>query len=225
MVGGDHTTQVRLIVFGRQGAGKGTQCALLSQHYGIPHISTGDMLRAAVAAGTEFGLAAKQVMDAGGLVSDDIMKGIVADRLAEEDAAQGWLLDGFPRPPQQAEDLAAVANPGFDLAVNIEVPEDVVRERIVNRRVCLGCGTVYSLGQSSADSGECEKCGGRVVQRDDDTPESVNKRLALYNEQTAPLLAWFEERSALIDVDGVGDPLDISANIIASVEARIAEPS
>lgn len=225
MVGGDHTTQVRLIVFGRQGAGKGTQCALLSQHYGIPHISTGDMLRAAVAAGTEFGLAAKQVMDAGGLVSDDIMKGIVADRLAEEDAAHGWLLDGFPRTPQQAEDLAAVANPGFDLAVNIEVPEDVVRERIVNRRVCLGCGTVYSLGQSSADSGECEKCGGRVVQRDDDTPESVNKRLALYNEQTAPLLAWFEERSALIDVDGVGDPLDISANIIASVEARIAEPS
>ena len=124
----DTTTQVRLIVFGRQGAGKGTQCALLSQHYGIPHISTGDMLRAAVAAGTEFGLAAKQVMDAGGLVSDDIMKGIVADRLAEEDAAQGWLLDGFPRTPQQAEDLAAVANPGFDLAVNIEVPEDVVRE-------------------------------------------------------------------------------------------------
>ena len=212
------SSSVRLIVFGRQGAGKGTQCALLTEHYSIPHISTGDMLRAAVASGTEFGMAAKAVMDAGGLVSDDIMKGIVADRLRESDAETGWLLDGFPRTPQQAEDLADVASPSFDLAVNIEVPEDVVRERILNRRVCQSCGTTYSVGQESADTGVCGKCGGVVVQRADDTPESVDKRLSLYVQQTAPLLQWFEERGMLINVDGVGEPVAISTSIIAAVE-------
>lgn len=211
---------VRLIVFGRQGAGKGTQCALLAERYAIPHISTGDMLRAAVAEGTEFGLAAKAIMDAGGLVSDDVMKGIVGDRLAADDATNGWLLDGFPRTPQQADDLADVANPSFDLAINIDVPEDIVRQRIVNRRVCQTCGTTYAVGDASADSGVCHKDGGRVVQRNDDTIESVNKRLALYDAQTAPLLDWFEGRGVLVTVDGMGEVDDVFAAIVATIEAR-----
>ena len=216
------TPSVRLIVFGRQGAGKGTQCALLSEHFSVPHISTGDMLRAAVAGKTELGLKAQAVMDAGGLVSDDLMKGIVADRLRAPDTENGWLLDGFPRTPQQAEDLAEVADPGVDLAINIEVPEDVVVERIVARRVCGSCGTIYTVTDESAQSGVCAKCGGQVVQRADDTEDAVRRRLALYNEQTAPLLSWFADRGLLVDVDGVGPVDEISQAIIAQIESALA---
>ncbi|UDY33865.1 adenylate kinase [Dermatobacter hominis] len=213
---------LRLIVFGRQGAGKGTQAARLAAHYGIPHISTGDMLRAAAASGSEFGLQVKAIMDEGGLVSDEVMEGVVAERLGQPDAQPGFLLDGYPRTPGQAEYLQGLLAPqGVRLAINLEVPEDVVVERITGRRVCSQCGTVYAVGRDeSAATGVCAKCGGAVVQREDDTEEAVRKRLALYAQSTEPLLAWFRERDLLADVDGVGDPDDIAVELVRIIDAR-----
>lgn len=214
---------VRLLVFGRQGAGKGTQAERLAARYGIPHISTGDMLRAAARAGTELGMRAKEFMDAGRLLPDEIMLGVVAERLAEPDASHGWLLDGFPRTRGQAEALQEmVSGTGIDAAIDLEVPEDIVVDRISSRRVCTECGATYGAADASALSGECERCGGRVVQRDDDTEGAVRKRLALYAEQTAPLLAWFAERGILVTVDGVGSPDEVEAKVVEAVEARLA---
>jgi|JI9StandDraft_2_1071091.scaffolds.fasta_scaffold203695_1 adenylate kinase len=214
---------VRLLVFGRQGAGKGTQAVRLAERYGVPHISTGDMLRAAVKEGTEFGLQAKAIMDAGQLVSDEVMLGIISERLAQPDAATGWLLDGFPRTEQQGKDLVVlVGSDGIDLAVDLDVPEDVVVDRITGRRVCRECQTTYSLGRDeSAASGVCAKCGGEVVQRDDDTEEAVRKRLAIYASQTLPAVRWFDEQGLLVTIDGVGDPDDITASLVAAIDARL----
>ena len=214
---------LRLIVFGRQGAGKGTQAVRLADHYGIPHISTGDMLRAAAASGSEFGLRVKEVMDSGSLVSDYVMEGVVAERLAQPDAAAGFLLDGYPRTPGQAEYLEGLLAPdGVGLAINLEVPEDLVVERITGRRVCSACGATYAVGRDpSAASGECARCGGDVVQRPDDTEDAVRKRLALYATSTEPLLAWFRDRGLLVDVAGVGDPDGIAAALIATIDERV----
>lgn len=208
----------RLIIFGRQGAGKGTQCTRLAAHFGVPHISTGDMLRASAATGSEFGKTVKAIMDDGGLVSDEIMEGVVRERLAMPDASVGFLLDGYPRTPPQAEFLNSIlGDGGIDLAINLEVPEDVVVERITKRRVCQSCGTTYAIGDDSANSGVCAKCGGDVVQRADDTEESVRKRLALYQSQTQPLMAWFQGNGKLVTVDGVGDPERIAEALVAAI--------
>lgn len=216
---------LRLIVFGRQGAGKGTQAARLAAHYGIPHISTGDMLRAAAASGSEFGRKVKEIMDSGSLVSDEVMEGVVAERLAEPDAGSGFLLDGYPRTPGQAEYLEELLAPdGVQLAIDLEVPEDVVVERITGRRVCSTCGTTYALGRDeSATTGVCDRCGGEVVQREDDTEEAVRKRLALYAASTEPLLAWFRDRGLLAEVDGVGEPEAIAAELVRIIDTRIVE--
>ena len=180
---------VRLVIFGRQGAGKGTQSALLSRHYGAPHISTGDMLRAAVANATPIGLEAKSYMDSGRLVPDEVMLGVVEERLAERDvAADGFLLDGFPRTVVQAEALGGFAT--IDVAVDLQVPEDVVLERISSRRVCKSCGRIYSVEAPPSSGWTCDTCGGEVVQRDDDTPEAVAKRLAAYATETQPAIDW-----------------------------------
>jgi len=212
---------LRLIIFGRQGAGKGTQSARLAAHFGIPHISTGDMLRASAATGSEFGRTVKAIMDDGGLVSDEIMEGVVRERLAMPDAGPGFLLDGYPRTQPQAEFLNSVLAPrGVDLAINLEVPEDVVVGRITRRRVCETCGTNYALGDESADSGSCVKCGGNVVQRADDTEDSVRKRLATYVAQTEPLLAWFAGQDKLVTVDGVGDPDVIAHALVSAITDR-----
>ncbi len=214
---------VRLLVFGRQGAGKGTQATRLAEHYGIVHISTGDMLRAAVKDGTELGKQAKAVMDAGQLVSDEIMLGIISERLAEPDAAPGWLLDGFPRTEEQAKGLVElVGEGGIDLAINLDVPEYVVVQRISSRRVCSNCGRIYSVDAPPSTPGVCDACGGAVVQRDDDTEEAVLKRLAIYNEQTEPLLEWFDDRGLLATVDGVGDPDAITAELVRVIDARLS---
>jgi adenylate kinase len=213
---------VRLIVFGRQGAGKGTQAVKLAERYGIPHISTGDMLRAAVKEGTEFGLKAKEYMDAGQLLPDDVMLGLVSERLSQPDAEPGWLLDGFPRTAGQADDLQGlVPEGGITAAVNLEVPEDVVVERISSRRVCEDCGTIYSVSDESGGTGKCANCGGRVVQRGDDTEEAVRERLATYNEQTAPLLDWFETQGLLETVEGEGSPDEVAARVASAVESRL----
>jgi adenylate kinase len=214
---------VRLIVFGRQGAGKGTQCARLAAHYGVPHISTGDMLRAAVRDGTEFGLKAKAYMDEGKLLPDDIMVGLVAERLAQADARPGWLLDGYPRTSGQADALDAVTGDApFSLAINLDVPEDVVLERISSRRVCVDCGTNYSVQHPPTHPWDCDKCGGKVVQREDDTEAAVNERLALYREQTAPLIEWFDARGKLATVNGNAALDVVTEALIATVDERLS---
>ena len=211
----------RLVIFGRQGAGKGTQSTRLSEHYGVPHISTGDMLRAAVAAGTPLGLEAKAVMDGGGLVSDEIILGVVAERLAEPDAvANGYLLDGFPRTVVQAEGMSKFAT--VDVAIDLDVPEAVVLERISSRRVCSKCGAIYSLASPPANGWTCDKCGGDVVQRADDTPESVAKRLAAYNTETQPTMDWYEAAGLLVHVDGLGSTDEVGDRVIAAIDARLA---
>lgn len=210
---------LRLIIFGRQGAGKGTQSTRLAQRFAIPHISTGDMLRAAAASGSEFGLQVKAIMDAGHLVSDEVMEGVVRQRLSEQDTGPGFLLDGYPRTPGQAEFLQGILAPdGVTLAIDLDVPESVVLDRITHRRVCSSCGTTYAVGDQSADSGVCAKCGGAVTQRADDSEESVRKRLALYAQQTEPLLNWFSDRGLLVTVDGVGEPDAIANRIVEAVQ-------
>jgi adenylate kinase len=183
---------IRLVILGRQGSGKGTQCARLVAHYGAVHISTGDMLRSAVAEGTELGRKAQAVMDAGDLVPDDITNGIVAERLAKPDVEQcGFLLDGYPRTTAQAEALEGIVGPrGLDAAVNLDVPVEVVKERMTSR--------------------------GRI----DDTPEAIDRRLENYESQTAPLIDWFASRSLLVVVDGLGTEDEVFQRLVAAIDAR-----
>ena len=182
---------IRLIVLGRQGAGKGTQCARLAERYGVPHISTGDMLRQAVEEATPLGLEAKALMDAGDLVPDAVMQGIVAERLDRPDAVgHGFLLDGFPRTVGQAEALEAMTDDEFiHLAVNIDVPEDIVLERMLGRG------------------------------REDDTVDAIRRRLDLYEAETAPLLAWFGDRYLLATIDGVGTEDEVATRLFAAIDA------
>ena len=185
----------RLVIMGRQGAGKGTQCVRLAAHYGIPHISTGDMLRAAVADGTELGLQAKAIMDAGGLVSDEIMNGIVAERLEQPDASTGFILDGYPRTAPQAESLEGILahSGGLDAAVDLNVALAVVTERMMARG------------------------------RSDDTDEAIARRLELYEQETAPLLSWFTERDLLLVVPGEGSEDEVFDRLVAAIDGREAE--
>ena len=210
----------RLIILGRQGAGKGTQCVRLSRHYVVPHISTGDMLRAAVRERTELGLMAKEVMDSGGLVGDDIMIGIVDERLRRPDAdGRGYILDGFPRTVAQAEalDKITVERP-INVVIDLDVPRDTVLARISSRRVCRDCGTNYTATGFERQPWICEVCGGDVMQRDDDTPDAVNRRLDLYETQTAPLIEFYEGQDRMVVVDGVGHPDDVFRRLTTAVD-------
>ncbi|MGI8661792.1 MAG: adenylate kinase [Acidimicrobiales bacterium] len=213
---------VRLILLGRQGAGKGTQCTRLTRHYVVPHISTGEMLRAAVREGTDFGRKAKEYMDAGDLLPDDVIVGIVGERLERDDTStRGFILDGFPRTVGQAEalhDLTAT-NP-LDAAVDLEVPEEIVLERISTRRVCSDCGTNYSVHSPPRYDWTCENCGGDVVHRDDDTPEAVRKRLDLYAKETEPLIAWYTQADLLITVDGLGTTEEVTNRLVRAIDQR-----
>ena len=215
---------IRLVMLGRQGAGKGTQAVRLAEHFAVPHISTGDMLRAAVAAGTEFGLKAKAVMEAGGLVSDDIMVGVVDERLHESDATtRGYILDGFPRTTAQGQSLESItSDQPLDLVVNLEVPESVVLSRITKRRVCKSCGRIYSVDSAPTNGWVCDNDGGEVVQRGDDTVEAVRKRLDLYTEETMPLVPFYAARGLLVEVDGLGAPDDVFARLLQAASASRA---
>ena len=212
----------RLIILGRQGAGKGTQCVRLSRHFVVPHISTGDMLRAAVREGTELGLMAKQVMDAGGLVGDEIMIGLVDQRLSAPDAStRGYILDGFPRTIEQADALDAIADTRpIDVVLDLNVPREIVLERISARRVCRDCGTNYTATGNDPSPWICDVCGGDVMQREDDTPESVNRRLDLYEEQTFPLVKHYSDQNRLVVINGVGHPDAVFARMVKAVEAN-----
>ena len=212
----------RLVLLGRQGAGKGTQCTRLSRHYVVPHISTGDILRAAVREGTEFGKKAGQLMDAGELLPDDVIVGIIDERLDRDDTrTRGYILDGFPRTTTQAEELLRVTAPrGIDLAINLEVPRELVLHRLASRRVCVDCGTNYSSDVPPKFGSSCDVCGGDVVQREDDTHDSIARRLDLYERETQPLINWFEERNMIVTVDGLGHPDEVTARLVGVVDSH-----
>lgn len=210
------------MILGRQGAGKGTQCVRLSRHYVVPHISTGDMLRAAVREHTELGLMAKDIMDAGGLVGDEIMVGLVEVRLSRPDARnRGYILDGFPRTPSQAESLdeLAVDRP-LRLVIDLDVPRDVVLQRLSARRVCRDCGTNYTATGNESQPWICEVCGGDVMQRADDTEASVSRRLDLYEERTAPLIDYYGRDDRLVKVDGVASANEVFRRITKAIDGR-----
>lgn len=212
----------RLIILGKQGAGKGTQCVRLSRHYVVPHISTGDMFRAAVKSRSELGEKAKEFMDAGELVPDEVVMGLVAERLSLDDTkARGFVLDGFPRTVHQAKGLAELLAPDeIELVVNLEVATEVVLRRLAGRRVCIDCGANYSVDTPPRLNWTCDICGGEVVQREDDTEAAIRRRLDLYERETRPLVDWYAELDLLAVVDGVGDPDVITASMVRVVDQR-----
>ena len=194
---------MNVIFLGPPGAGKGTQAVRVCERLGIPQISTGDILRRAMKEGTPTGLAAKRYIDAGALVPDEVVIDIVRERLEMDDCKGGYLLDGFPRTVQQAEALAGFAD--IDAVIDIEVSDEKLTERLSGRRVCLACGGTYHV--SRLNGNVCEKCGGELIQRNDDKPETVLSRLKVYHEQTAPLIEWYSARGLLRTVDGA-QPMD-----------------
>jgi len=185
---------MNLIFLGPPGAGKGTMAQLLMNEVGIPQISTGDMLRQAMKAGTEMGLSAKRYIEAGELVPDEVVIGIVKDRLQADDCKNGYILDGFPRTVPQAEALAQFAK--IDVALNIALDDEVIINRLGGRRVCLKCGATYHTSTLNG-SDTCTACGEKLVQRKDDAPETVKNRLAVYAAQTAPLIDYYEKKGLL----------------------------
>ncbi|MDT8902666.1 adenylate kinase [Anaeroselena agilis] len=195
-----------ILLMGPPGAGKGTQAALLVEKYSIPHISTGDMFRAAVKEGTPLGLEAKRYMDAGGLVPDSVTIGIVKERLAKPDCQAGFILDGFPRTLEQAAALdKTLTELGIRLTrvVNITVPDDELVRRMTGRRICKGCGATYHVAfNPPAAADKCDKCGGEIFQRADDKEETVAKRLEVYQAQTQPLIGYYREKGLYTEIDG-----------------------
>jgi adenylate kinase len=201
---------VKLIFIGPPGSGKGTQAKRLSGRFGVPHISTGDMLREAISDGTELGRQAAPIMAEGKLVSDDLMIGIIKDRLAKSDAGAGFILDGFPRTLVQAEKLdTIVGNEGEPLRVlQLLVPDDAIVRRITLRRTCSSCGAIYHLENNPpATDTVCDRCGAEVIARPDDTEEAVRKRLEAFHRQTLPVATFYRSKSLLREVDGIG-PVD-----------------
>ena len=214
-----------LIVFlGPPGAGKGTQASRVSAKYGLPKVSTGDMLREAVAAGSELGARVAEIMDSGALVDDATMADVVRERLSHDDVATGVILDGYPRTRVQAEGfdtlLADTALGGVDLVLFLDVTEDRLVSRLADRRACPDCGANYHLQFSRpAEDGVCDRCGGRLVQREDDREEVVRDRLQVYREQTEPLVTYYRDHGVLVDVDGSGS-ID---EVFGLIDAAVAE--
>ncbi len=212
----------RLIVLGKQGAGKGTQCVRLSRHYVIPHIATGDMLRAAVKKRTRLGEEARRYMDAGELVPDEVLLQMVSDRLDQDDTKErGFVLDGFPRTVHQAEALDLILEPaGVDLVVNLVVSTQIVLRRLASRRVCMDCGANYSVSAPPRIGWICDVCGGEVVQREDDTEGAIKRRLDLYEKQTAPLVARYRRLGKLAAVRGDGPADAVTERLVKAVDER-----
>jgi adenylate kinase len=210
----------RYLLLGKQGAGKGTQAARLADHLGVPHISTGDMFRAAVRHGSELGLRAQAYMERGELVPDEVVIGVVAERLAENDAINaGFVLDGFPRTRSQAEERERVLYPeGLDAAVDIQVPTSEVLRRLSGRRVCTICGAIYHVDSPPAEDWRCDNDAGDVVQRDDDTEEAITRRLHLYEKETGPLLDFYDAQGLLTRVDGTGTVDEVFERMLTLIQ-------
>lgn len=209
---------MKLILLGAPGAGKGTQAEKIVDKYGIPAISTGNILRAAVKDGTEMGLKAKQFMDAGQLVPDEVVIGIIKDRLKEDDCKNGFILDGFPRTIPQAQALED-ANVDIDKVVDIEVSDEAITKRMSGRRVCAKCANSYHLEYKKPQvEGVCDACGGELIQRKDDAPETVQARLAEYHEMTEPLKDFYKGLGKLVIVEGQEEVADTTALVFAALE-------
>lgn len=200
---------MKIIMLGAPGAGKGTQAAQIAEKYHIPHISTGDIFRANLKQGTPLGLKAKEYMDQGLLVPDDLTCDLVVDRIAQPDAANGYVLDGFPRTIPQAEALTkALEARGekIDFAIDVEVPDENIVNRMSGRRACAKCGATYHIVfNPTKQEGVCDNCGGELILRDDDKPETVQKRLGVYHDQTQPLIDYYTAAGVLREVDGTQD--------------------
>ena len=208
---------MNLILLGAPGAGKGTQAEVISEALSIPQISTGNMLREAVKNGTEYGLKAKAAMDAGALVSDEIVIGILKDRIAQPDCAKGFILDGFPRTVPQAEALDAMGVQ-IDKVLEIFVPDETIKERVSGRRVCEGCGASYHvLFKPSKTEGVCDKCGAATIIRKDDKPETVRHRLEVYHAETEALKGFYEKLGKLRLVEGNQPIEDATRDILAAL--------
>ena len=209
---------MKIIMLGAPGAGKGTQAKKIAEKYSIPHISTGDIFRANIKNGTELGKKAKTYMDQGLLVPDELVVDLVVDRVAQDDAKNGYVLDGFPRTIPQAKALdEALAKLGekVDYAINVEVPDENIIRRMSGRRACVSCGATYHLVHiPPKKDGICDTCGSELILRDDDKPETVKKRLDVYQEQTQPLIDYYKESGILKEVDGTVDMADVFAAIV-----------
>ncbi len=209
---------MRLVLVGPPGAGKGTQAQFIAAHASIPKISTGDIFRANVSQGTDLGLEAKKYMDAGDLVPDQVTVDMVRDRLAEDDATDGFLLDGFPRTLPQAEVLDSMLSEfgsKLDVVLELVVDDDEVVRRLSGRRTCRGCGHVWHLDfDPPARDGICDRCGGELFQRDDDKPDTVRHRIEVYADQTAPLIGYYAQRGLLVGLDATGPVEDVTERAI-----------
>lgn len=213
---------MRIIMLGAPGAGKGTQAKQLADNFELPHISTGDIFRLNIKEGTELGKKAQGYMDKGELVPDELVCDLVADRLVKEDCQKGYILDGFPRTIPQAialdEILTKNGAAGIDKAVNIEVPDISIIKRMSGRRACINCGATYHMEyMAPKKADECDTCGGEIILREDDKPETVRRRLEVYREQTAPLLDYYQKQGKLVSVDGTCEIDDVYKDIVAKV--------
>lgn len=210
--------QMKIVMLGAPGAGKGTQAKMIAEKYGIPHVSTGDIFRANIKNGTELGKEAKQYMDQGKLVPDELTVKILLDRVAQDDCKNGYVLDGFPRTIPQANVLdEALTKLGdrIDYAVNVDVPDDNIINRMGGRRACVACGATYHIVYNAPKAeGICDTCGKELIIRDDDQPETVKNRLKVYHEQTQPLIDFYEGKGVLKSVDGTADMKDVFAAIV-----------
>jgi len=212
---------MRLVLLGAPGAGKGTQAKKLIEKYGIPQISTGDILRKAVADGTPLGKEAKGIMDSGGLVPDQIVLGLVQERLKQGDCKKGYILDGFPRNTAQAVALDKILSDmsaPLTVALSVDVDKDILMKRLTGRRTCKGCQQMYNIYFSAPKKeGVCDKCGGALFQRDDDKEETIKKRLAVYDTQTAPLFDYYGKKGILKSVKGAGNIDDIFKKVCEEI--------
>lgn len=209
---------MKLILLGAPGAGKGTQAEIICEKYNIPAISTGNILREAIKNGTEMGIKAKGYIDNGELVPDEVVIGIIKDRLSEKDCENGFILDGFPRTIPQAEALDKM-DIGIDCALSIEVADEKITERLSGRRVCSGCGASYHVDyKKPAKEGICNNCGGELIQRNDDKPETIAERLAVYHSQTEPLKEYYSKAGKLITVEGQEEVKDTTALVLSALE-------
>jgi adenylate kinase len=212
---------MRIILFGPPGVGKGTQAKILSKDLKIVHIATGDILREAVARGTELGKKAKAFMDRGELVPDEVVIGIIQDRLKESDAKSGFILDGFPRTLPQAEALDKVFDKmaiKVDRVLSMEVDKEVLMNRLTSRRVCRNCGSIFNLLVDKLDDSKCRKCGGEVYQRDDDKRETIERRFEVYQNQTKPVKSYYGAKKMLVEVDGIGEIDEVTNRLKTAIE-------
>lgn len=214
---------MKIIMLGAPGAGKGTQAKRIAAKYGIPHISTGDIFRANIKNGTELGQKAKVYMDQGLLVPDELVVDLIMDRFTEPDCVKGYVLDGFPRTIPQAkalDDALAKNGEAVEYAIDVDVPDENIISRMFGRRACVGCGATYHLVTiPPKKEGICDTCGGELILRDDDKPETVQKRLKVYHDQTQPLIEYYKSKGILKTVDGTNDPETTFNDVVAIIEA------